>query len=227
MYYAIVFAKETIPLNMTLIPPYVTGENTNPGFFEQELQRIFTDSNIEFKIQYKPMLRMLQDFERGSTDYLFYFADFLKLKEESKQNYKFKYFCEFHNVLFYNKEKIKKDLVEKGKIAKLQPYKIGVLDGTPIRLKYIKLNINHEVVPSIGSLFKMLEKGRIDAFILPKEMGTYYLKSLTSSSKNRIASSESIYSYLPIYFVIRKSDHHAKYISNHIDNLHLPRRRCI
>lgn len=169
--------QEIVKLSTVDFPPYSYSEGQIIKGIEVDIvKKIFDDQGIKYVIELVPFPRALKSVEDGERDFIFNFY------KNPDRLTKFDYsdpILENPLVLFVKKDK---NVAFTGRIEELKGYNIGTMLGYTYSPEFDKARkekfIKTEEVSGHESNFQKLSAGRIDIYIVEKNVGLFIIKKL-------------------------------------------------
>ncbi|ATX79504.1 amino acid ABC transporter substrate-binding protein, PAAT family [Mariprofundus aestuarium] len=197
----------SVSLDANESPPYWSQTMVKDGMCGEILHAASEAAGLVSHVQYKPLTRMIEDDtnnDLGNPEFYMGNQDFAAVIPV----------CVYHVGLFYYQPNHKNKLAFTS-IEDLKGYKVGILKGTLVDQSYFeRAGVKFEESYSQASLFKKLQKGRIDLVIEIDLVGMKIINRLFPDSHNDFVESIIPGSDMPIAILISSGYPDAKRIGS-------------
>ena len=161
-------------------PPYITvdADGTISGIDIELIQRIYKQAGIEVKVYLASFEQSLRLVEKG-------IADLVPTLSKTAEREKIFAFSEnYREPTCYAFLALKKSNVRIDCFEDLRRYRIGIMKGYGYWARFLDdEKIQKEVCDKEEVMFKKLQHGQIDSFIMNREAAEYYLQKLGLADK--------------------------------------------
>jgi len=197
----------SVSLDANDSPPYWSQTMVKDGMCGEIVHAASEAAGLVSHIHYKPLTRMIEDDtnnDLGNPEFYMGNQDFAAVIPV----------CVYHVGLFYYQPNHKNKLTF-NTVDDLKGYKVGILKGTLVDRSYFeRAGVKFEESYSQASLFKKLQRGRIDLVIEIDLVGNKIIDRLFPDSHDDFVESIIPGSHMPIAMLISSGYPDAKQIGS-------------
>jgi polar amino acid transport system substrate-binding protein len=189
--------ERTLRLGCVQWPPYISDKLPTKGFLAELSQLIVSETNQHLDVVIMPWKRVMQGVESGDLD-----GSVCMFKTEERKSRM--YYIEpplliEQTVIFHRSDFIP----QVTKLEDLNQYRMGILDGSSYHKdEFIQQHPKLVDVNSFESMFKMLDKGRIDLILAEYRNGMAVISETASLNPDNFSVLPYSYQHTDVHLVI-------------------------
>ena len=196
-------SKTVVAVSTGAYPPYYSKEMKNYGFIAEIVKEAFKRSGYNVEFLFVPWKRALMATQDGKYDALFTIWH----RKEREKWFLFSSPLPSNTLVFFA---MKKRSISFQKYIDLQKYRIGVVRGYSIPIKFEKLGIYLEEVTNNFQNMKKLIHGRVDLIVIDKLLGLHLIHTKHPEYKDEIEWLKPVIKEELQYLVISKKAKNSK-----------------